>query len=178
MKRFILSLGIALLAFGSLSAQVRPVGEDDSKVPATPLPPQIEAKYQGGMFGYKNEEKGKLTFDDANERLVFLGKDGKEKFSIPYKTLTMVYPNHQKTTSTTGNVLSRAPLPGAGLFGLLSEKRRFLVLEFEDDEVDLLGKVNFRIDDTKTLDAVIHALGTKGKLKQRGDAYYRGKPNP
>ena len=178
MKKFILGLGFITLAFGSLSAQMRPVGDDDMKPVVVNVPPSIAAKYQGGMFGYKDEEKGKLTFDDVNERLIFHGKDGKEKFSIPYKTMTMVYPNHQKTQSTTGNVLSRAPLPGAGLFGLLNEKRRFLVIEFEDDEVDLLGKVNFRIDDSKTLDSVIHALGTKGKLKRRGDAYYRGKPNP
>ena len=178
MKKTILGWGFAALAVASLSAQVRPVGDDDMKPVVVNVPPSVAAKYQGGMFGYKNEEKGKLTFDDVNERLVFHGKDGKEKFSIPYKTMTMVYPNHQKTTSTTGKVVSHIPVPGAGLFGLLSEKRRFLIIEFEDDEVDLLGKVNFRIDDSKTLDAVIHALGTKGKLKQRGDAYYRGKPNP
>jgi hypothetical protein len=176
MKKFILSSSLVAFAFGSAIAQVRPVGDDDTSPRVVDVPSNIAAKYQGGMFGYKNEEKGKLTFDDVNERLVFHGKDGKEKFSIPYKTLTMVYPNHQKTTSTTGKVLSRAPVPGAGLFGLLNEKRRFLIIEFEDDEVDMLGKVNFRIDDTKTLDAVIHALGAKGKLKQRGDAYYRGKP--
>ena len=162
----------------SVLAQPRPVENDDAVRLAAKAPVSFEAKYQGGMFGYKEKEDGTLKFDDANERIVFHGKNGKEKFSIPYKTMTMVYPNHESVTSTTGNVVSHIPVPGAGLFSLMKEKRRFLVIQFEDEEVDMLGSVNFRVEDRDKLEAVIHALGIKGKMKQRGDAYYRGKRNP
>ena len=125
------------------------------------------------MFGYKEKESSSLKFDDVNERLVFYGKTGKEKFSVAYNTMTMVYPNHECVTPTTGKVVSHLPLPGAGLFSLMKEKRRFLIIQFEDDEVDILGTVNFRIEEKEILEQVIHALGSKGKLAQRGDAYYR-----
>jgi len=159
----------------SVSAQPRPVENDDAVRLASKAPASFEAKYQGGMFGFKEKEDGTLKFDDANERIVFYGKNGKEKFSIPYKTMMMVYPNSDTATSTTGNVVSHIPLPGAGLASLMKEKRRYLVIQFEDEEVDMLGSVNFRVEDRNTLEFVIHALGQKGKMKQRGDAYYRGK---
>jgi hypothetical protein len=159
----------------SVSSQPRPVENDDAARLAAKAPASFEAKYQGGMFGFKEKEEGTLKFDDANERIVFFGKNGKEKFSIPYKSMTMVYPNSDSATSTTGNVVSHIPLPGAGLASLMKEKRRYLVIQFEDEEVDMLGSVNFRVEDRDTLESVIHALGTKGKMKQRGDAYYRGK---
>ena len=159
----------------SANAQPRPVENDDAARLAAKAPASFEAKYQGGMFGFKEKEEGTLKFDDANERIIFFGRNGKEKFSIPYKTMTMVYPNSDSATSTTGNVVSHIPLPGAGLASLMKEKRRYLVIQFEDEEVDMLASVNFRVEDRDTLEAVIHALGTKGKMKQRGDAYYRGK---
>ena len=70
----------------------------------------------------------------------------------------------------------RIYLYGAGLFSLLKEKRRFLVIQFEDAEVDILGTVNFRVEDKDKLEQLIHALGARGKLAQRGDAYYRPRP--
>jgi hypothetical protein len=175
MKKIIISLSIVLFTVSIAFAQPRPVENDDAARLAAKAPASFEAKYQGGMFGFKEKEDGTLKFDDANERIVFYGKNGKEKFSIPYKTMTMVYPNSDSATSTTGNVVSHIPLPGAGLASLMKEKRRYLVIQFEDEEVDMLGSVNFRVEDRDTLESVIHALGTKGKMKQRGDAYYRGK---
>ena len=70
------------------------------------------------------------------------------------------------------------PLPGAGLAGLLKEKRRYLVIGFDDPDVNARGTVSFRVDNKEALDAVIQALGTKAKLSPRGDAYYRAKTSP
>jgi len=167
---------LILSLFPSAILSQRPVGDDDS--PKTPIavPTSVEVKYEGGMFGYKEKEPGELKIDDANNRLVFYGKDRKEKFSVSYDTMTMVYPNHESVTTTTGNVVSHLPLPGAGLFSLLKEKRRFLIIQFEDAEVDILGTVNFRVEDKEKLEQLIHALGAKAKLAQRGDAYYRPRP--
>ena len=112
---------------------------------------------------------------DANERLVFFGEDGKERFGIPYSSVLMIYPDEKSVTSTTGNVVKYIPLPGAGLAGLLKEKRRYLILNYDDPDVDAKGTTSFKMDSKEILESVIFSIGTKAKLKQRGDAYIRPK---
>jgi hypothetical protein len=173
MKKFILSLSVVVFAFGSILAQVRPVTNDDARPRVVNAPASFYARYEGGMFGYSEKEKGSLKFDDASGRLVFYGKDGKEKFSLPYDSMLVVYPNSESVTSTTGNVVKWIPLPGAGLASLLKEKRRYLVIQFDDPNVDAKGTVSFRLEDKETLQTVIPAIGAKAKMESRGDAYYR-----
>ncbi len=172
MKQFLFLIALSILAAGNTFAQIRPV-DDATETSTKAPPPTFEAKYEGGMFGYGQKENGTLKFDDINERLVFFGKDGKEKFSVPYDAMLVVYPNSESATSTTGNVIRNIPLPGAGLGSLIKEKRRFLVIQYADPDVDAKGTVNFRVENKETLDAVIPAIGEKAKLVQRGDAYYR-----
>lgn len=161
----------ALTALGQ-PRQVETSTKQPSSVPAAP--PSFEAKYEGGMFGFNEREVGTLKFDDENDRLVFFGKDQKEKFHIPYKSVLVIYPQSKSVTSTTGNVVSHIPLPGAGLAGLIKEKRRYLVLHFNDPDVEAAkGVLNFKLEDKALLDSVIQSLAGKAKLTQRGDAYYR-----
>ena len=118
-------------------------------------PPSFEAKYEGGMFGYSSKEPGTLRFDDDNLRLVFYGSDKKEKFSINYDDLVVIYPQSKSVTSTTGTVVSHIPLPGAGLGSYIKEKRQYLVVRFKDPDADVEGLVNFKIDNNELLDSVI-----------------------
>ena len=127
------------------------------------------------MFGFEEKEEGSLKFDDANERFVFLGKDGKERFSIPYSTMLLVYTGNKSVRSATGTAVSVIPLPGAGLAGLVRENRRYLTIQFSDPEVEISGVASFKIENDKLRLSVIHALGEKGQMTQRGDAYYRPK---
>lgn len=159
---------ISALAF----AQPRPI-EKSANPNTKPAPPTFPAKYEGGLFGFTDKTEGTLKFDDENSRLVFLGKTQKEVFSIPFDSLIVIYPTSESVTSTTGNVVKNIPLPGAGLAGLLKEKRRFLVLQFDDPDADVQGLVNFKIESRELLDSVILSLGTKAKMTQRGDAFYR-----
>lgn len=158
-------------AFG----QPRPVENARSAAKAKPAPESFPAKYEGGMFGFNDKETGTLKFDDANDRMVFLGKEQKESFSIPYASLLVIYPQSQSVTSTTGNVISHIPLPGAGLAGFIKEKRRYLIVQFEDPDIDVKGAVNFKLEDKELLDSVLQTLADKAKLTQRGEAYYRPK---
>jgi hypothetical protein len=180
MKRIYFLLIALVLCAGSSFAQPRPV-DSSTKTPSTApgqsaAPASFEAKYEGGMFGYNSKEAGVLKFDDDNERLVFFGKDQKEKFHIPYKSVLVIYPQSKKVTSTAGTVVSHIPLPGAFLGGLIKEKRRYLVLHFDDPDVEAArGLVNFKLDNKALLDSVIQRLAGKAELKQRGDAYYRAK---
>jgi hypothetical protein len=175
MKRIIFLAGLLTCFAGLAFAQPRPA--DKTPPPAAAIrqaPPSFEAKYEGGMFGYSRKESGTLKFDDANSRLVFYGKDKSEKFHIPYKSLLVVSPQSRSVRSTTGTVISVIPLPGAGLAGFMREKRRYLVINFDDpDAAGAHGVMSFKLDNKELLDSVIQTLGEKAKMTQRGDAYYR-----
>ena len=175
MNKFV-SIALLVCAFSFAAfAQPRPI-EKGIAADTKPAPASFTAKYEGGLFGFTDKEEGTLKFDDANERLVFFGKDQKEMFGIPYGSLLVVSPQSNSVTSTTGNVVSHIPLPGAGLAGFIKEKRRYLVLQFNDPDADARGTVNFKIENKELLDSVIFSLGKKAKLTQRGDAYYRPRP--
>jgi hypothetical protein len=181
MMRIYLPIIVLVLCAGAIGAQPRPA-EVPSKpiaaLPANPAPMLVDAKYEGGMFGFTRKEEGTLKFDDDNERLVFVGKDQIEKFHIPYKSVLVVYPQSKSVTSTTGHVVRNIPLPGSVLGGLIKEKRRYLVVHFEDPDVEAArGLVNFKLDNKVLLDSVIQSLAGKAKLTPRGDAYYRAKKN-
>jgi hypothetical protein len=176
MKKLLLYLCAAFFAFSvNVSAQPRPVERStvQNSVTVAPAPASFEAKYEGGLFGFSENQKGTLKFDDVNERLVFFGKDGKEKFAIPYKAMVVVSPQSRSVRSTTGTVVSQIPLPGAGLASLLRSKNRYLLINFSDADAEVRGLANFKLDNKELLASVLQTLGQKAKLTQRGDAYYR-----
>lgn len=176
MKKILLLTLAALLLSVSIDAQITPVNDDKAPVKAAPAPMTFEARYEGGMFGFSRREKGSLKFDDINKRIVFIDKDQKERFSLAYEALQVVTPNSRSVTSTTGNVIRHIPLPGAGLAGLIKEKRQYLVIQFSDPDFEVSGTVSFKLDSRELVDSVIQTLGEKAKMKQRGDAYYRPRP--
>jgi hypothetical protein len=134
----------------------------------------VEAKYEGGIYGSTGRTKGTLKLDDANDRVVFYRKsDGREMFSIPYDAILVIYPDSKVSTSQTGNVVSRLPLPGAGLAGLISTRAQYLSMTFDDPDIDVKGTASFKFDDKKKLLNFISTLGERANMKQRGDAYYR-----
>jgi hypothetical protein len=173
-------IGIALFLGASAGfAQPRPAepaSKQTAPAPAKPAPVSFEAKYEGGMFGYNEKQVGTLKFDDDNSRLVFFGKDQKEKFHIPYKSVLVIYPQSRSVTSNTGNVVRHIPYPGAALGGLIREKRRYLIMHFDDPDVEAArGVLNFKLGNKELLDSVLQTLAGKAELTQRGDAYYRAK---
>ena len=174
MKKLLFVVLVLLCGSALVHAQPRPV----DKTPAQPtanLPESFKARYDGGIFGSTGKENGYFKFDDANERAVFYRKDNREIFSIPYSAIVVIYPDVKEHVSQSGNVISRLPLPGAGLAGLKSTQSKYLVIDFEDPDVDARGTANFKFNNKELLLTFIHALGTKAKLKQRGQAYYRPK---
>ncbi|MEO5859360.1 MAG: hypothetical protein ABIR33_10470 [Pyrinomonadaceae bacterium] len=165
---------VALFVFGGAAfGQMRPPEKEATVRDVKAAPATFNAQYQGGFFGVSDKESGTLNFDDANERLVFFGEDGKERFGIPYASVLMVYPDEKSVTTTAGNVVKYIPLPGAGLAGLIKEKRRYLILNYDDPDVDAKGTTSFKLESQQLLDSAIFSIGTKAKLKQRGEAYVR-----
>lgn len=170
MNKFLVVLSAVILFSGIAMAQPRPV--EKTLVVNANAPTSYEARYEGGLFGASKKETGSLTFDDANERVVFL-REGKEMFGIPYASLIMVYPDSKESVPQAGKVISALPLPGAGLAGLLSKSTKYANMTFEDPDVQANGTASFRFKDKAKLLEFIGQLGTKAKLKQRGDAYYK-----
>ncbi|HEX8250581.1 MAG TPA: hypothetical protein VF599_20575 [Pyrinomonadaceae bacterium] len=176
MKKILTLLAIALFACAvTISAQPRPVEIKKETKPPAKAPASFAAKYEGGMFGFSQKEEGTLKFDDINERITFFGKDQKEKFAIPYDAMLIIYPQSQSVRTTTGSVIKALPLPGAMLGGLIREKRQYLIVHFEDTDVEAKGIINFKVENKELLDSVLAALAEKASLTQRGEAYYKPK---
>ena len=176
----LLFLSIFAFVFASIGfAQPRPLEKTAAKSAArATLPSNVPVKYEGGMFGFSDKVDGTLKFDDENSRLIFMSATEKELFGIPYAAVLVIYPQSKSVTSTTGSVVSHLPLPGAGLAGFIKEKRRYLIVQFDDPDVDAKGVVNFKLGDKETLDAVFQTLAEKARLQSRGDAYYKPKSVP
>ncbi|MEO6589504.1 MAG: hypothetical protein ABIP06_09385 [Pyrinomonadaceae bacterium] len=179
MKKIIFSLVFGLFACISIvSAQPRPIEKTSTTAKQTAnrtMLSSVEARYEGGMFGYSEREKGTIKFDDDNERLVFFGREnGKELFSIPYKALLVVAPTGRKVQSGAGTAVGSAPILGAGIIGsMMKKKKNYLTIQFRDLDVEVQGTTSFLIDTDELLEQVVYSLGEKAKMTQRGDAYYR-----
>ncbi|MGE3465360.1 MAG: hypothetical protein AB7J13_00375 [Pyrinomonadaceae bacterium] len=171
MQRFLfLSLSVMLLSAAAF-AQPRPA----ARTVSSDAPDQYEARYEGGIFGSSAKEKGNLKFDDANERVVFHRKDGTEMFHIPYDSLVVLYPDSKESTPQSGKVLSKVPVPGFGLFDLMSKSTKYANMTFDDPDIEAKGTASFRFENKKDLVNFIGKLGQKAGMIQRGDAYYRPK---
>ena len=94
-------------------------------------------------------------------------------FSIPYASLIMVYPDSKDEVPQAGKVLSKVPIPGRELFGLLNKSTKYANMTFEDPDVQANGTASFRFTDKDKLLSFINQLGVKAKMKQRGDAFYK-----
>ena len=164
---------LAALCFaGAVWAQPRPVpAASDTKN----TPDAYGARYEGGIFGASAKEKGTLKFDDVNLRVVFYRLDGREMFSLPYDALLVIYPDSKESVPQSGKVISALPVPGAGLANLMSKSTKYAILTFDDPDIDVKGSASFRFDQKEQLLAFINKLGTKAKMTQRGDAFYRPK---
>ncbi len=176
MKKVIFVTGCALLLSAMAYSQPRPPEKAQTVSPEV----QWEARYEGGIFGASNKERGIIKVDDANERVVFYRKsegkaDTNEWFSIPYQALIVLYPDSKEDVPQSGKVISKLPVPGAGLASLMSKSTKYANMQFDDPDLEVKGTASFRFDDPKQLQSFLHSLGPRAKMVQRGDAYYRGK---
>ena len=201
MKKFLLFANLFILVFSvSLFAQIRPVEDEkdepvkeekekknESKAEAKKSEEEkpesqkyfdmkFAVKYQGGLIGYSKKEHGTIGFEQINERIIFYGKDNKEKFSIPYKSIITIYPSQKKVRAGTGRVVGATPLPGASILGsLIKKKKNYMVVQFDDPDVNAKGTINFLLDTEELLKKAITASGENAELKKRGDAYIKKK---
>lgn len=182
MKKLLFSLAFGLFACASFAAAQPKIIEKkpEQKTQTVTLSDvSYKAKYEGGMFGFSEKQSGTLRFDGTNLRLVFFGKDNKELFSIPYDAIQVIYPQSKTVQSTGGKVMERVPVPGAGIAGIfMRDTTRYMIINFDDQDVDAKGTVNFKLDSKEQLQSAIETLGGKAEMQQRGDAFYRKRKTP
>src|SRR6266852_2693961 len=87
---------VVIVAAASLAQRPRTMTQETAAAstnmpPPPPAPQTVKAKYEGGVFGYNKKMEGTLSFDDANQRLVFRNENQKEILFVPYAALTGAY---------------------------------------------------------------------------------------
>ncbi|HEX9422391.1 MAG TPA: hypothetical protein VF899_04060 [Pyrinomonadaceae bacterium] len=145
----------------------------DATKAAPPAAPQtMNAKYEGGVFGYNKTMEGTLTFDDTNERLLFR-KDQKDLFFIPYNAVTSTFADTQKRRPSAATVASNVPY----LFplGWIKTKVRYLTVQYSDPDTRVAGVASFRLDNKDLAESAVFTLANKAGLVPRGEIYVRKK---
>lgn len=141
--------------------------------PTKPAPKSMKAKYEGGVFGFRNTMEGTLTFDDENNRLFFKDKKPPKEFFIPYAAINSAFADTHKQRPAAATVASH--IPYGGLAGLIKTKVRYLTVQFEDPDSKVSGITSFKLENKEVLEAVLVALAEKTGMTKRGDIYVKKK---
>ena len=172
---------LALLLFGALitgvSAQ-RPRTMDSEAAPKPAVPPApktVNAKYEGGVFGYTKTMEGTLTFDDENSRLLFKDKQPPKEIWIPYESITSAFADTKKVqpaaATVAGNVPSIYSLPAH----FIKTKVRYLTLQYSDPDSRTNGITSFKLENKELLASFLASLAQKTGMTLRGDIYVKKK---
>jgi hypothetical protein len=138
-----------------------------------PAPQSVKAKYEGGIVGYGKTD-GTLSFDDANRRMLFRDKQGRELLSISFDIVTAAWADTKSQRSTTGTVLASTVPYGLGLPGLfMRSTTRYLVLQYRDPDTRAEGVASFKLPSKELLASVLYTFAEKAGLTQRGEAFVR-----
>jgi len=142
--------------------------------PPAPAPASVNAKYEGGVFGYTKKMTGTLNFEDGSRRLVFRDKTGKEILFVPYDAINGAFNDIKKVQPAAATVAQNAPIPGAGLAGsLIKTTVRYLSLQYSDEDSRVSGIAVFKLDNQEIMDSVLYTLANKAGLTPRGQIYVR-----
>jgi len=145
-----------------------------SKTTTKPALKSMKAKYEGGVFGYRNTMDGTLMFDDENNRLLFKDNKPPKEITIPYAAINSAYAATQKKRPAAATVASNVPFYGWPA-GFIKTKVRYLTVQFEDPDSKVSGITSFKLDDKEMLESVLVALAEKTGMTRRGDIYVKKK---
>lgn len=173
------TVAIALITGTLLAQRPRTTTQDSNStevstnMPApSPAPATVNAKYEGGVFGYNKKMDGTLNFDDAGQRLVFRNEKGKEILFVPYNAITSAYADTHKVQPAAATVASHVPYAGLPA-GLIKTKVRYLTLQYSDPDSKVSGVTSFKLDNKDILDSVLFTLAGKAGLSRRGEIFVR-----
>ena len=171
---------VVITAGAALAQRPRTMNQDKTEAttnvpPPPPAPQTVKAKYEGGVFGYNKKMDGSLTFDDANQRLVFKNDKQKEILFIPYNALTGAYADTHSVRPAAATVASNIPTIYSLPAHFIKTKVRYLTLQYSDPDSKVAGVTSFRLENKDILDSVLNTLAGKAGLNKRGDVYVKKK---
>jgi TonB family protein len=182
-RTVVLAASLLALAAASLAQRPRTAADATAPQPArtvatpSPAPQSVNAKYEGGVFGYNKVQEGTLVLDDVNSRLLFRNKQGKEVFFIPYSAITQEYADSHKTRPKSATIAGSLPVPyGINPIGLIKTRNQYVTLQFYDESSHASGITSFRVDSKEICASVVQALAEKAGLVQRGEIFIRQRP--
>ncbi len=166
---------LSLALISSIAAQKpRTASDNPAKAKPAPAPQTLKAKYEGGVFGYNKKQEGTLNFDDANSRLVFRNKQGKEVLFIPYKAINQEFADTQARRPKSATILGSVPVPyGINPIGFIKTKNQYVTIQFYDDDAHIGGVTSFRVDNKEICNAVVSTLAEKAGLVARGEIFIK-----
>jgi hypothetical protein len=170
---------VMMIAGAALAQRPRTLSQDKAETatnvpPPAPAPQTVNAKYEGGVFGYNKKMDGTLTFDDANQRLVFRNDKQKEILFVPYTALTGAYGDTHAVRPAAASVASHIPYVGLPA-SLIKTKVRYLTLQYSDPDSKVSGVTSFRLENKDILDSVLNTLAGKAGMSKRGDIFVKKK---
>ena len=178
--RLLGSMVVVALIAGAVAAQRPRATTQDSNstevstnMPAPPpAPATVNAKYEGGVFGYDKKMDGTINFDDASQRLVFKNEKGKEILFVPYNAITGAYGDTHRVQPAAATVASHVPYIGLPA-SLIKTKVRYLTLQYSDPDSKVSGVTSFKLENKDILDSVLFTLAGKAGLSRRGEIFIR-----
>jgi hypothetical protein len=180
MRTVLTLLLVGLMLTGAVAQRPRTMEpEPDKTAPAPPPPPKtVKAKYEGGVFGYRNTMEGTLTFDDENERLVFKDKKPPKEIHIPYDAITSAFADTQKRQPAAASVASAVPVIFTMPARFIKTKVRYLTIQYSDPDSKVSGITSFKLENKELLESVLVALAEKAEMSKRGDIYVKKRDDP
>ena len=179
-SRTVVTVGLMMMMALTAFAQRPRMSNDDASKPQTattppaPAPQTVKAKYEGGVFGYPKKLEGTLTFDDANQRLLFRNDKQKEVLFVPYNALTGAYGDTHSVKPRAASIGSNIPYVGYPI-GLIKTKVRYLTIQYNDPDSKASGVTSFRLENKDLLESVLNTLANKAGLTRRGDVFIKKK---
>ena len=158
------------------SMDPQPEAKPAPTVKPAPAPKTVNAKYEGGVFGYNKTMEGTLTFDDANNRLIFKDKKPPKEISIPYEAITSAFSDSKKVQPAAATVAQNVPSIYSLPARFIKHKVRYLTLQYSDPDSKISGITSFKISDKDLLESVLVTLAEKTNMTLRGDVYVKKKP--
>jgi hypothetical protein len=140
-----------------------------------PAPKTLKAKYEGGVFGYTKTMEGTLTFDDANNRLLFKDKKPPKEVSIPYESITSAFSDTQKRQPAAATVAGQVPSIYSLPARFIKHKVRYLTLQYNDPDSRVSGITSFKLENKEILESALVTLADRAGLTLRGDIYVKKK---
>jgi hypothetical protein len=138
-------------------------------------PQTYRAKYEGGVFGHNRRMTGTITFDDANNRLVFRNREQREVFTVPYEAILAAFADTRSRRPAAATVVGSLPVPyGLNLPALFIRRTyRYLTLQYRDPDTEVAGVTSFKLDNRQVLNTALQSLASRAGLTARGEIYVR-----